>query len=136
MPIRHARRCACLSLHQRTVVLGVGGRLDADTAGRLRLFLSMFTVDGGPAELVLDLSGVRAVDEDGMEPIHEADEVMRLRQATLRLADPSSAVAHFLADARCTRRLGGGPAPDAAVPAEARGPVVPAPVDGPSAGRD
>jgi anti-anti-sigma regulatory factor len=135
--LREARRCAGISLHQRTVVLRVGGRLDADTAGRLRLFLSLFTVDGGPEELVVDLSGVHALDEDGMEPIHEAGAEMSLRQASLRLADPSPAVAHFLADARCDRRISNGPPPGAAVPGWAGGPVVPAPEDdGPSGGRD
>ena len=65
-----------LSLHQQSVVLRIGGLLNADTAGRLRLFLSMSTVDGGPAEVVLDLAAVHAVDEDGMAPIHVADESM------------------------------------------------------------
>ena len=67
-------------------------------------------VTESPAELVLDLSGVHAVDEDGMEPIREADVVMCLRQASLRPVDPSPAVAHLLT----------------AVPGEAGGPVVPA----------
>jgi anti-anti-sigma regulatory factor len=90
-----------LGLHQQSVVLAIGGRLNADTAGRLRMFLSMFTVDGGPQELVLDLSEVFAVDEDGMAPIFEAEEEMRLRMASLRLAPVSASVAHFLGDVRC-----------------------------------
>ncbi|MEX5717119.1 STAS domain-containing protein [Geodermatophilus maliterrae] len=94
-----------LSLRQQSVVLRIGGQLNADTAGRLRLFLSMFTVDGGPEELVLDLAGVHAVDEDGMAPVHEADDWMRLRQASLRLASVSPAVAAHLRDARCSRML-------------------------------
>ena len=94
-----------LSLHQQSVVLRIGGLLNADTAGRLRMFLSMFTVDGGPAELVLDLVAVHAVDEEGMAPIHEADEAMRLRMASLRLASVSVAVTHYLGDARCSRTL-------------------------------
>ena len=94
-----------LSLRQETVVLAIGGRLDADTAGRLRLFLSMFTGDGGPRELVLDLSDVFAVDEDGMAPVFEAEEAMRLRAARLLLEFESASVAGFLDDGRCPRSL-------------------------------
>ena len=79
--------------------------MNADTAGRLRVFLTMSTVDGGPAELVLDLAAVHAVDEEGMAPIHEADEAMRLRLASLRLAPVSAAVTHHLDEARCSRTL-------------------------------
>jgi anti-anti-sigma factor len=89
-----------LSLQQRSVVLAVGGRLDADSAGRLRMFLSMFSIEGGPRELVLDLSGVVAVDEDGMAPVLEAAEAMRLRAGTLRLVSVSAAVTRHLDDDR------------------------------------
>ncbi|SMO96637.1 anti-anti-sigma factor [Geodermatophilus aquaeductus] len=87
-----------LSLHQRSVVLAVGGRLDADTAGRLRMFLAMFSTEGGPRELVLDMSGVLAIDEEGMAPVLEAAEAMRLRAATLRLVSVSAAVTRHLDD--------------------------------------
>ncbi|MBM7808664.1 anti-anti-sigma regulatory factor [Geodermatophilus bullaregiensis] len=107
-PPAHPERLV-LSLHQQSVVLRIGGQLNADTAGRLRLFLSMFTVDGGPEELVLDLAGVHAVDEEGMAPVHEADDWMRLRQASLRVAAVSPAVAAHLGDARCSRTLDTGP---------------------------
>jgi anti-anti-sigma regulatory factor len=103
---------ATLSLSQQSAVLRVGGSLNADTSGRLRIFLSMFTVEHGPEELFLDLSEVYAVDEDGMAPIHEAEESMRLRSASLWLASMSAAVAHYLDDARCGRSLGLGPPPD------------------------
>jgi hypothetical protein len=43
-----ARSRVFLSLHQQSVVLAIAGTLNADTAGRLRMFLSMFTVEGGP----------------------------------------------------------------------------------------
>jgi len=95
-----ALRRPFLSLSQQSAELAIGGRLDADTAGRLRIFLSMFTVDGGPEELLLDLSGAFAVDEEGMAPIFEADVAMRLRQASLRLAPVSPSVAQFLDQAR------------------------------------
>jgi anti-anti-sigma regulatory factor len=94
-----------LSLRQQSVVLAIGGRLNADTAGRLRLFLSMFTVAGGPQQLVLDLSDVFAVDEDGMAPVFEAEEAMRLRMACLRLTSESAAIAGFLDDVRWSRTL-------------------------------
>jgi anti-anti-sigma factor len=113
-----------LDVGLHSVVLGVGGRLDADTAGRLRLFLSVFTVDGGPRELVLDLSGVDALDQDGMAPIQEADEAMSLRQASLRLVAPSPAVAHFLADAGSAWTLPCGPPP-----ATSDGDHIPSPRD-------
>src|SRR3954468_18147295 len=90
-----------LSLHQRSVVLAIGGRLDADTAGRLRMFLSMFSGEGGPRGLGLDLSDVFSVDEEGMAPVFEAEEAMRLRAASLRLAGVSAAVALYLDDVRC-----------------------------------
>jgi anti-anti-sigma factor len=89
-----------LSLRQQSLVLAVGGRLDADTAARLHMYLSKFTRAGGPQELVLDLSEVVAVDEDGMAPIIEADETMRLRSASLRLTAHSAAVADFLDEDR------------------------------------
>jgi len=103
-----------LRLDQQSVVLAIGGRLNTDTAGRLRLFLSMFTDGGGPSELVLDLAEVFAVDEDGMAPIIEAEEAMRLRMASLRLASVSASVACFLDDARHGRSLTAGlpPSPD------------------------
>ena len=97
-----------LTLHQQSVVLAIGGGLDVDTAGRLRMFLSMFTSAGGPRELLLDLTAVTAVDEDGMAPIFEAEEAMRLRTARLRLASTSAAVDRFLHDVRCDRTLTGG----------------------------
>src|SRR5689334_19603493 len=87
-----------VSLHLQSVVLAVAGRLNATTAGRLRMFLAMFTVDGGPRELVLDLSDVSSVDDDGMAPIFEAEEVLSLRSATLRLVCMSAPVARFLDD--------------------------------------
>jgi anti-anti-sigma factor len=94
-----------LTLTQETVVLALRGQLNADTAGRLRMFLAMFTVDGGPQELVLDLGGVHLVDEAGMGPIHEAREALRLRSAALRLVAPSAAVSHLLTDLRGTEPL-------------------------------
>lgn len=114
-----------LSLHQQSVVLRIGGLLNADTAGRLRMFLSMFTVDGGPAELVLDLVAVHAVDEEGMAPIHEADEAMRLRLASLRLASVSSAVNHHLGDARCSRARAVTPPPGSVWGVPAGEPALP-----------
>jgi anti-anti-sigma regulatory factor len=129
--------CPYISLHQESVRLAVGGRLDADTAGRLRMFLTMFTISGGPRELVLDLSEVFAVDGDGMAPIFEADEAMGLRLASLRLDSVSAAVAHFLDDIRCDRTLPTGPPLGAAAPDTAGGPAVPALDDGcPRRGQD
>lgn len=93
------------SVHLRSVMLAVAGVLTADTAGRLRMFLSVFTVDGGPMELVLDLSDVSDVDADGMAPIFEAADVLSLRTASLRLTSLSLAVAHFLDGARHDRTL-------------------------------
>ncbi|MCU1617046.1 MAG: hypothetical protein JWO98_4586 [Frankiales bacterium] len=89
-----------LGLRQQSVALGIAGTLNADTAGRLRMFLSMFTIDGGPRELVLDLSDVRTVDEDGMAPIFEADEAMCSRTASMRLSSVSAAVSRYLVDVR------------------------------------
>ena len=121
-----------LSLSQQSVELAIGGRLDADTAGRLRMFLSMFTVNGGPQELLLDLSGAFAVDEEGMAPIFEAEAAMRLRTATLRLAPVSASVAQFLDEVR------GGPTLTAVEPLERDGgPADPAPdEEGPCRGQD
>lgn len=91
-----ARARLFLRLDQRSVVLAVAGRLNADTAGRLRMHLAMFTGWGGPRELVLDLSGVLAADEDGMAPVFEADEAMRSRSGSVRLTSVPAAVAPFL----------------------------------------
>jgi anti-anti-sigma regulatory factor len=114
-----------LSLSQQSAELAIGGRLDADTAGRLRTFLSMFTVDGGPEELLLDLSGAFAVDDEGMAPIFEADVAMRLRRASLRLTPVSPSVALFLDPVGAGRTLPttGAPEPDS-------GPEEPDPGDG------
>jgi anti-anti-sigma factor len=132
-----ARGRLLLSLQQRSVVLAIGGRLDADTAGRLRMFLSMFSVEGGPRELVLDLSDVFSVDEEGMAPVFEAEEAMRLRAASLRLAGVSAAVALYLDDVRCDRTLVTGPPLEPAAPDPVGGPGAP-PLDDdrPSRGRD
>jgi anti-anti-sigma regulatory factor len=105
-----------LGLHQQSLMLGIAGRLNADTAGRLRMFLSMFTVYGGPRELLLDLSGRFAVDEEGMAPIVEADETMHLRTASLRLASVSAAVARLLDEGRYDRTVATGLSAGAAPP--------------------
>jgi anti-anti-sigma factor len=127
-PHPEAPRRPTLTLTQETVVLALRGQLNADTAGRLRMFLSMFTMDGGPQELVLDLRGVHLVDEAGMAPIHEADEAQRMRSATLRLVAPSPAVSHLLTDLRGTRSVPAGVLD--VVPALEDGHEVPEP-DGP-----
>jgi anti-anti-sigma regulatory factor len=114
-----------LSLSQQSAELAIGGRLDADTAGRLRIFLSMFTVEGGPQELLLDLSGAVAVDEEGMAPIFEADVAMRQRRASLRLSPVSPSVAQFLDQVRVGRTL-----PLAGVPEPDSEPEEPDPGDG------
>lgn len=94
-----------VTFQQQSLVLAIAGMLNAETAGRLRMYLSMVTADGGPQELLLDLSDVVAVDEAGMAPVFEADELLGLRSASLRLAAVSASVAHFLADVRCDRAL-------------------------------
>jgi anti-anti-sigma regulatory factor len=120
-----ALRRPFLSLSQQSAELAIGGTLDADTAGRLRIFLSMFTVDGGPEELLLDLSGAVAVDEEGMAPIFEADVARRLRRASLRLAPVSPSVALFLDQVGAGRTL-----PTAGAPEPGGGPEEPDPGDG------
>lgn len=121
-----------LSLDQQSVVLAIAGRLNAHTAGRLRTYLSMFTVEDGAQELVLDLSDVLSVDEDGMAPIFEADATMSLRTASLRLTSVSPPVSSFLDNARCDRTLTTGSPPELD-----GGPGSPArDDDGPRPGRD
>jgi hypothetical protein len=71
---------------------------------------------------VLELSAVFAVDQEGMEPIHEADESMRSRQASLRLTSVSAAVASHLDDARHGPSLVIGSPPAAASPEPTGGP--------------
>ena len=46
------------------------------------------------------MSDVRAVDEDGMAPIFEADEAMCFRTASMRLSSMSAAVARYPVDVR------------------------------------
>jgi anti-anti-sigma factor len=127
-----------LNLHQQSVMLAVAGKLNAETAGRLRMYLSMFTVDGGPEELVLDLSDVFAVDADGMAPIVEAEEEMCLRTASVRLVSLSAAVTRYLDDVRRDRTLAAcrPPAPDGG-PGEPDGGSAEAALDdGPRRGQD
>jgi anti-anti-sigma regulatory factor len=125
-----------VTLRQQSVVLSIAGTLNADTAGRLRIFLSMFTADGGPQELLLDLSEVVAVDEDGLAPVLEADELLGLRTASLRLTSVSAAVSHYLGGVRGNRTLATGPPPDVASPDPVGGPAVPDLDDRPPRGQD
>jgi hypothetical protein len=76
------------------------------------MVLTMFTVDGGPWEPVLDLSEIFAVDEGGMAPVLEAGDGMRLRMASLRLASGSAPVAGFLDDVRYAQALTTGRPPN------------------------
>jgi anti-anti-sigma regulatory factor len=125
-----------VTLRQQSVVLSIAGTLNADTAGRLRMFLSMFTVEGGPRELLLDLSEVVAVDEDGLAPVLEADELLGLRRASLRLASVSAAVSHFLDGVRGERTLTTGSPPGVASPGPVGGPAASALDDRPRRGQD
>ncbi len=96
----------------------------------------MFTVDAGPRELLLDLSDVVAVDEDGLAPVFEADELMGLRTASLRLTSVSAAVTHYLDGVRGNRTLATGPLPGAASPGPVGGPAASALDDHPRRGQD
>jgi anti-anti-sigma regulatory factor len=125
-----------VTLRQQSVVLSIAGTLNADTAGRLRWFLSMYTVEGGPREVLLDLSDVMAVDEEGLAPVFEADELLGLRTASLRLTSVSAAVTHYLDGVRGNRTLATGSPPDVASPGPVGGPAAPA-LDGrPRPGQD
>jgi anti-anti-sigma regulatory factor len=125
-----------VTLRQQSVVLSIAGTLNADTAGRLRMFLSLFTVDGGPRELLLDLSGVVAVDEDGMAPVFEAGELLGMRTASLRLTSVSAAVSHYLDGVRGDRPLATGSPPGVASPGPVGGPAAPALDARPRPGQD
>jgi anti-anti-sigma factor len=125
-----------VTFQQQVVVLKIAGTLNADTAGRLRMFLSMVTLDGGPRELLLDLSDVVAVDEEGMAPIVEAGELLGLRGAFLRLASVSAAVTHYLDDARGDRTPAMGAPPGPLSPEPGGGPAVPVLDDRPRRGQD
>lgn len=111
---------ALLELRQESVVLRVTGRLNADTSGRLRMFLAMFTVAGGPRKIVLDLSDVDAIDAAGMGPIYEADAAMSLREGSLQVISASGVVAHLFGD------VGYGVAPVVGAPLKAAAPAPPA----------
>jgi anti-anti-sigma factor len=125
-----------VTFQQQIVVLKIAGTLNADTAGRLRMFLSMFTVEGGPRELLLDLSEVVAVDEDGLAPVLEADELLGLRRASLRLTSVSAAVSHYLDGVRGDRTLTTGSPPGVASPGPVGGPAASALDDRPRRGQD
>ena len=45
---RFARGRPFVAFRQQSLVLAIAGTLNADTAGRLRMFLSMVTAEGGP----------------------------------------------------------------------------------------
>lgn len=135
-PLPSPGGCPLVTLRQQSVVLSIAGTLNADTAGRLRLFLSMFTVDGGPRELLLDLSDVVAVDEDGLAPVFEADELLGLRSASLRLTSVSAAVSHHLDGVRGNRTLATGWPPGVAPPNPVGGPAASALDARPRPGQD
>ena len=125
-----------VAFRQQSLVLAIAGTLNADTAGRLRMFLSMVTADGGPREVLLDLSDVVAVDEEGMAPVFEADELLGLRRASLRLTSVSAAVTYFLDDVRCDRTLATGPSPGVLSPDPVGEPAASAFGDRPPPGED
>jgi hypothetical protein len=97
----------------------------------------MVTPEGGPREVLLDLSDVVAVDEEGMAPVFEADELLGLRRASLRLTSVSAAaVTHFLDDVRCDRTLATGPSPGVLSPDPVGEPAASAFDDRPPRGED
>jgi anti-anti-sigma regulatory factor len=93
-----------LVVHQDTVVLRLVGRLDDVTEPDLRMLLTPFTLDGGPVELVLDLAGIQAVAEGGLDPVLETAEALCLRGGVLRLSARSSCVEAELHRVRSDRR--------------------------------
>lgn len=114
-PLRSVHRPLSPGLIRKSAALCIAGSLHAGTAGRLQMFLPMFTADGGPRELLPDLSDVFAVDEDAMAPIVEADEAMCARKASIRPSSMTAAVARHLVDLRLDGMLATGqpPEPDA-----------------------
>ncbi len=72
----------------RSVLVCVHGELDLATASRLRQAL-LGAAGDGPADLVVDLSGVTFVDATGLGALLRAAEAVRVAGGELRLASPS-----------------------------------------------
>jgi hypothetical protein len=78
-----------------------------------------------------------AVDEEGMAPVFEADELLGLRRASLRLTPVSAAVTPFLEDVRCDRGTQAtGPSPGVLSPDPVGGPAASAFDDSPRRDED
>jgi hypothetical protein len=125
-----------VAVQQQTVVLTVAGTRTADTTGQLRVLLAMSTAEGGPGELVLDLSGVVAVDEDRPAPVLEAEKLLVLRTASRRVRSVSAAATRHLDDVHVNRALAAGSPPGVAVPDRAGGTATSALDDRPGREQD
>ena len=88
----------------RRVVVCAFGELDLATAAAVRQAL----VDAGtpgPADVVLDLSGVTFVDATGLAALLQAAEALRAAGGDLRLASPSRMLRRMLRLLQLEQRL-------------------------------
>ena len=74
-----------LVVRDRSVTVSISGDLTADTASLVRLHLLSLACEDGPAEIVLDLSGVTWIDAAGAEALLEANHRQLLRASALRV---------------------------------------------------
>ncbi len=66
-------------------VLHVDGRLDIETAAKLKA-MSRKLIDDGTRELIIDLQGVSFVDSSGLSAVVSALKYIREREGQLKLA--------------------------------------------------
>ena len=90
-----ARDAAPLSLVEDSLTVSLHGHLTGSNA-MLRLQLFTLAATGGPTEVIVNLSDIQSVDQDGVEPLLEAQDVQHRRGGVLRVECPSAEVLHFL----------------------------------------
>ena len=86
---------APLSLVEDSLTISLSGHLTGSSS-MLRLHMLTLAAVGGPTEVIVNLSGIRSIDEDGAAPLLESQEEQHRRGAVLRVECPSMAVLHFL----------------------------------------
>ena len=94
--MRHVElKVSCRSQGDHTIV-SVAGEIDLYTAPRLRSELITALAGGGPARIVVDMSGVEFCDSTGMNVLLAAQRQAREAGGDVQLAGPRPAIRRVL----------------------------------------
>lgn len=100
-------------------ILRPAGEIDCHTAPEFRSRL-LAQLEGGPASLLVDLSGVSFIDSSGLRVLVECHKLAHQRARRVRLFAPSAEVGEILRLTRLDSVLELHPSRDAALAQEAR----------------